>query len=103
PCSVGLSDNQRNTIFSWVRVSFRGRPLTGRASRPVKPFRSNLAYQRRTLLGSTSRNSATSWVEYPSRIRSTARTRRCSSSTGEPLFLIQTNIRLKEFCVHYFS
>ena len=60
PCSVGLSSSQRRTIFSWVRVSLRGRPGIGRANNPDRPCRRYANSKRRTLLASTPRNSATS-------------------------------------------
>src|SRR5512135_1120628 len=69
PCSVGLSANQRRTIFSWVVVNWGGRPGAGRARSPCPPSCRYEATHRRTDRGSTPRNSATSWVEYPSRTR----------------------------------
>src|SRR5512142_1760209 len=66
PCSVGFSLNQRRTIFSWVAESLGGRPATGPARSPSAPDRRKQENQRRTDRGSTSRNSATSSVEYPS-------------------------------------
>jgi len=73
PCSLGLSSNQRRTIFSWVRLSLLGRPGTGRASRPGKPSRWKADNHRRMLLASTAKNSATSSAEYPSRTLCTAK------------------------------
>src|SRR3954451_3646918 len=69
PCSVGFSANQRRTIFSWVVVNLGGRPGAGRARRPGPPSWRYAATHRRTDRASTPRNSATSWVEYPSRTR----------------------------------
>src|SRR4051812_11903416 len=69
PCSVGLSANQRRTIFSWVVVDWGGRPGAGRARSPGPPSWRYAATHRRTDRGSTPRNAATSWVEYPSRTR----------------------------------
>src|SRR5512135_1239572 len=89
PCFVGSSVNQRRMIFSCVVVSLAGRPGTGRANNPASPSHRNRSSQRRTVRGSTSRNSATSAAEYPSRSRRMARRRRCSSSSGEPWVLIR--------------
>src|SRR5512135_2776804 len=103
PCSVGFSLNQRRTIFSWVGEIWGGWPETGLARNPSSPDCRKRANQRRTDRGSTSRNSATSSVEYPSRMRRTARNLRCSSSSGEPGFLIQPSVRGHGCGGHYFS
>src|SRR4051794_11159889 len=91
PYSVGESDNQRSTIFSWVLLSLGGGPGAGlgRAARPSSPWRRKAASQRQTLRGATSRKSATSSVEYPSARRWTARRRRRCSSTAVPTVLMQ--------------
>src|SRR5512135_169272 len=103
PCSVGFSLNQRRTISSWVVESLGGRPETGPARSPSAPDRRKQENQRRTDRGSTSRNSATSSVEYPSRMRRMARNRRYSSSSGEPWFLIRRSVRDHGSGGHYFS
>jgi hypothetical protein len=84
PCAVGLSSRRRRRIFSWVEVSFRGRPGTGRAMSPCSPRSRTAAPQRRTVEGSPPRKSAPSSVESPSQTRCTARRRRCSNSFGVP-------------------
>src|SRR4051794_1571146 len=103
PWSVGLSANQRRITFSWVRVNFGARRAGGGATRPAPPALRYAATQRRTERGSTSRNSATSSAEYPSRTRWTARRRRCSNSAGEPLSLIPEIVNEPTPSGHYFS
>src|SRR5512142_1545461 len=103
PCVVGSSSSQRRMIFSCVVVSLGGRPGTERASNPSSPCTRNWANQRRMVLGSTSRNSATSSVEYPSRMRRTASRRRRSNSAGEPWVLIPERVQDRRFRGHYFS
>ena len=103
PWSVGLSANQRRITFSWVRVNFGGLPAAGRATSPAPPVLRYVATQRRTERGSTSRNSATSSVEYPSKTRWTASRRRCSNSAGEPLSLIPEIVNEPTPSGHYFS
>src|SRR5271157_3014422 len=93
PCSEGFSVNQRRMIFSWVVVSFRGRPAAGRAASPCSPCRRKAATHRRTVAPSTPRKSATSWVAYPSKTRWTASRRRCSNSVGEPMGLMSNSIQ----------
>ncbi len=49
PCSLGLSANQRRTIFSWVRVNLGGRPGDGPGRvNSVRPPSRDAATQRRT-------------------------------------------------------
>lgn len=88
PNSLGLSCNHRSTIFSWVMESFRGRPRTARALSARQPRSANAFRQRWTLRDPTSRNSATSWTEWPSNNRRTANNRRDSSSAAVPGVLI---------------
>src|SRR5207253_3353094 len=102
PCWVGASANQRNATFSWVRVNLQGRPGVGRAANPSTPRRRYATRQRRTLLGSISRNSATSLVVYPSKSLSTAKSRRRSSSAAKPLLLMRLSVGNQK-SVHYFS
>ena len=92
PCLVGFSVSQRRMIFSCVVVSVGGRPGTRRDESPSKPCSRNEASQRQTVRGVTSRNSAISSAEYPSRYRRMASFRRCSSSSGEPLVLMQRSV-----------
>jgi len=84
PSSLGELCNHRRMIFSWVRVSLEGRPQLGRAVKAAAPRHRTAATQRRTLAGWTSRMSATSSAENPSRTRWTASCRRCSNSSGDP-------------------
>src|SRR5204863_2547082 len=92
PCSVAFSAKNRRRIFSWVWLNLGGRPEGGWARSPALPFCRKAATHRRTERGSTSRNSATSWVVYPSRTRWTARRRRYSSSAAVPLSLITESV-----------
>src|SRR5229473_3066507 len=61
------------------RMSLPGRPHGASATSPDHPWRRKTRTQRRTLLTSTPRKSATSSEENPSRTRCTANRRRCSS------------------------
>jgi len=92
PCPVGVSLTPRRTIFSWVGEIRGGRPEAAPARHPASPDRRKRANPRPTDRGSTSRKSAPSSVEDPSRMRRTARDLRCSSASGEPGFLIQPSV-----------
>jgi len=103
PCSVGLSFSQRKTIFSWLAVNLHGRPATGCEAKPSQPCSRKICSHRLTVRGWTSTKSATSSMEYPSKLRRTAKQRRYSSSCGKPELLITGKHKANRLGWHYFS